>query len=92
MATLRSWVGHDPEVGGAAVTALEVLGWDEAFLAVDTDDPEALAAAVRRLRKDPDLRARLSEHGRAFAGRYLRERQANRLVHLIESQVDARPA
>jgi colanic acid biosynthesis glycosyl transferase WcaI len=64
----------------------------DAALGVAAEDPEALAAAVRRLRKDPDLRARLSEHGRAFAGRYLRERQANRLVHLIESQVDARPA
>jgi DNA polymerase IV len=26
---------------------VEVLGWDEAFLAVDTDDPEAFAAAVQ---------------------------------------------
>ena len=26
---------------------VEVLGWDEAFLAVDTDDPEAFAATVR---------------------------------------------
>jgi DNA polymerase IV len=26
---------------------LEVMGWDEAFLGVDTDDPEALAAEVR---------------------------------------------
>jgi DNA polymerase-4 len=27
--------------------AVEVLGWDEAFLGTDTDDPEALADAVR---------------------------------------------
>lgn len=26
---------------------VEVLGWDEAFLAADTDDPEALASAIR---------------------------------------------
>lgn len=37
MAALRS--------GGDVV---EVLGWDEAFLAVDTDDPEATARAVRQ--------------------------------------------
>ncbi|WP_227979059.1 DNA polymerase IV [Nocardia spumae] len=27
---------------------VEVLGWDEAFLAADTDDPEALAREIRR--------------------------------------------
>ena len=37
MATLR---GFDAVV--------QVLGWDEAFLAVDTDDPEAVAAEIRR--------------------------------------------
>lgn len=37
MATLR-------EVDGV----LEVLGWDEAFLGVETDDPEALAREIRR--------------------------------------------
>src|SRR5450432_1667315 len=36
MATLR---GFDAVV--------EVLGWDEAFLAVDTDDPEAVAADIQ---------------------------------------------
>jgi colanic acid biosynthesis glycosyl transferase WcaI len=63
----------------------------DAALGVAAEDPKALAAAVRRLREDPELRARLSERGRAFAAGYLRERQANRLVDLIESQVDARP-
>jgi len=37
MAVLRAY--------GAVV---EVLGWDEAFLAVDTEDPEAVAAELRR--------------------------------------------
>ncbi|GAB2819794.1 DNA polymerase IV [Actinoallomurus bryophytorum] len=37
MATLR-----------ASTAVVEVLGWDEAFLAVDTDDPEAEAAEIRR--------------------------------------------
>ena len=27
---------------------VEVLGWDEAFLAVDTDDPEAYARDIQR--------------------------------------------
>ncbi|WP_067648876.1 DNA polymerase IV [Nocardia harenae] len=36
MAVLRGFPGR-----------VEVWGWDEAFLAADTDDPEALAAAIR---------------------------------------------
>jgi DNA polymerase-4 len=53
MATLRSWVGRDPGTGGAQVTALEVLGWDEAFLGVSATvpqpgDPEPLARALQR--------------------------------------------
>jgi DNA polymerase-4 len=52
MATLRSWVDRDPGVGGARVTALEVLGWDEAFLgaaaaAPQPGDPEPLARALQ---------------------------------------------
>jgi DNA polymerase-4 len=35
---------------------VEVLGWDEAFLAVETDDPEAFAQAIRqRVRAATDL-------------------------------------
>jgi DNA polymerase IV len=53
MATLRTWVGRDPGAGGARVTALEVLGWDEAFLGVtaavpEPEDPEPLARALQR--------------------------------------------
>ena len=57
MATLRSWVDRDrdrePGAGGARVTALEVLGWDEAFLAAAADtpgpgDPEPLARALQQ--------------------------------------------
>ncbi|CAA9364065.1 MAG: DNA polymerase-like protein MT3142 [uncultured Nocardioidaceae bacterium] len=53
METLRSWVDRDPGAGGARVTALEVLGWDEAFLAAAAtspgpDDPEPLARALQQ--------------------------------------------
>jgi DNA polymerase-4 len=37
MATLRARPG----------VVVEVMGWDEAFVGADTDDPEALAAAIR---------------------------------------------
>ncbi len=43
MDVLRTFV--EPDVPGSAV---EVMGWDEAFLGAVTDDPEALAAAVQR--------------------------------------------
>jgi DNA polymerase-4 len=47
MAALRAY--------GAVV---EVLGWDEAFIAVDGDDPEAVAAELRRrVREAPGLDA-----------------------------------
>ena len=34
--------------GGSHGAVLEVMGWDEAFLGVETGDPDALAADVRR--------------------------------------------
>jgi DNA polymerase-4 len=43
MDVLRTFV--EPDVPGSAV---EVMGWDEAFLGAVTDDPEALAGAVQR--------------------------------------------
>lgn len=57
----------------------------DAALGVPAEDPEALAEAVRRLKEDPELRAQLGEHGRAFAAQYLRERQAGQLASLLES-------
>ncbi len=53
MTTLRSWVGRDPGTGGARVTAVEVLGWDEAFLGAaastpEPGDPEPLARALQQ--------------------------------------------
>ena len=55
-----------------------------AALQIPPGDPEALAAAVRRLRDDPALRERLGEAGRGFGADNLRERQARRLGELIE--------
>jgi len=60
-------------------------------LAVDPDDPRELAAAVRRLRDDPALAARLSENGSRFAAENLRERQSDRVVTLAEELVARRP-
>ncbi len=51
MATLRSF----PVV-------VEVLGWDEAFLGADTDDPEALAREIQAARPRADAAALLGRH------------------------------
>lgn len=54
-------------------------------LTVPHGDPAALAAAVRKLRADPELGDRLVASGRAFARRHLRETQAERFAGLAES-------
>jgi len=59
----------------------------EVAIAVEPGDAEQIAAAVRELREDPGLADRLASNGRAFAGEYLRERQADRLVDVAESLV-----
>lgn len=59
-------------------------------LPVPAADPAALASAVRRLREDAGLRDAFAERGRAFAAEHLRERQAERLVDLLESLAHGR--
>jgi glycosyltransferase involved in cell wall biosynthesis len=58
---------------------------EEIALAVPHGDAEALAGALRRLRSNPDLGARLSHRAREFARLHLRERQAETLTELLES-------
>lgn len=57
----------------------------DAALAVPAEDPDALAGAVRALRADPGLRARLAENGRRFAARNLREDASEALADTLES-------
>ena len=59
-------------------------------LAVPHGDAAKLAEAVRRLRSDPELGARLAGRAREFAERHLRERQAERFAGLLEAVVGTR--
>jgi glycosyltransferase involved in cell wall biosynthesis len=61
----------------------EVLTTDVTALLVRPGDPEALAAAIRRLAADPALRQRLGEAAHAAVAEYSWERRAERLEALF---------
>lgn len=75
-----------PAVVGAA-GALPELGGDAA-LAVDAQDPVAIAEALERLLSDPDLRRRLGEEGKRRASGYTWEEAASR-THAVLRKVAA---
>jgi len=58
---------------------------NEVALTVDAGAPSALAAAVRRLRDEPELGERLVSSARLFAAEHLRDRQLDRLEQLLRS-------
>jgi colanic acid biosynthesis glycosyl transferase WcaI len=62
-----------------------LAGESDAALEVPPEDPEALAAAVRRLREDPELARGLSDRGREFAEANRRERGVERLESVLEA-------
>jgi glycosyltransferase involved in cell wall biosynthesis len=61
-----------------------------AGLPVGPGDPVALAAAVRKLASDRELRESLGELGRSFAGEHLRESQVQRLERVLEDAASGR--
>ena len=92
-ATLRSFVPSKlfdccavqrPVILAADGQARRLPGIGRAALPVAPGDPQALAGAVRRLRDDAELRRALGSAGAAFAAQHSRERQAGRLVELVE--------
>jgi colanic acid biosynthesis glycosyl transferase WcaI len=72
-----------PVIVAAPGEALRLSEEAGAALGVPPQDPEALAAAVRRLRSEAELRARLEAGGRAFAESHLRESQVPVLEDLL---------
>jgi glycosyltransferase involved in cell wall biosynthesis len=72
-----------PVVVAAAGEATRLASEADAALCIAPDDPAALADAVRRLREDRGLRARLAENGRAFAGRHRREDGVDRFERIL---------
>ena len=62
------------------------LHHERTALVVPPDDPRAIAAAVMRLRGDPELRGRLRTAGRAAAERYPAERSHERVCAALEAR------
>jgi glycosyltransferase involved in cell wall biosynthesis len=78
-----------PVVVAAGEEPRRLLAAAGAGLGVTPGDPGALAAAVGRLRDEPDLRRRLAAAGRAFAQAHRRERQSERMCSLLEDVAGA---
>ncbi len=77
-------IGRPVIVAAAGETRRVVEEADAAYV-VPPESPAEIAGAVRALRADPELQARLAASGRHLATEYLRERQASRMISLLES-------
>jgi glycosyltransferase involved in cell wall biosynthesis len=72
-----------PVILAASGESARLLTRAGAGYAVEPENPEALAAAIRRIRRDPDDARRRGERGRAFAAKRLRSVQAERLEQIL---------
>ena len=72
-----------PIVASSLPSIREVLGDDTNALLVAPGDPQALVAAIRRIKDDPELGARLARQARADVEQYTWARRAERLEALF---------
>jgi len=80
-----------PVIGAVRGEARAILERSGGALLVEPEDGPGIAAAVERLRADPDLRRRLGEAGRAFArAHYDRDALAARYLGLLQTVVGRR--
>lgn len=80
-----------PVVLGVEGEAREILEEARAGIAVPPEDPDALAAAILRLRDDPALARDLGSNGRRAAlTKYSRQRQAAAYAELLEGLLAGR--
>ncbi len=71
-----------PGAEGAAIILKEQAG-----LSVPAEDPDALAAAALRLRRDPNLVRELARNSLAAAPKFTRERQAREMSNVLEQVI-----
>jgi glycosyltransferase involved in cell wall biosynthesis len=74
------------DVGGVRAA----LGGGETGILIPPDDPQAAVDAVRRLRDDHDLRARLVRAGAAAVARQTIERQLDRVAAFFAAHLRRR--
>jgi glycosyltransferase involved in cell wall biosynthesis len=89
---LEAMAAGAPVVASDRSSLPEVVG--DAGLLADPEDPAAMAEAVRRLRRDPELRARLVRRGRERAASYTWERTARETADVllrVAGGAEARP-
>ena len=80
-----------PVVLGVEGEAREILEEARAGIAVPPEDPDALTAAILRLRNDPALARELGSNGRRVAlTKYSRQRQAASYAELLEGLLAGR--
>lgn len=74
-------------------TIREVLDHEKTALLVAPDDPHQLAAAIRRLRSDPQLAASLGTEARRAVQSYTWERRVERIIRFagLEGSEDGQP-
>jgi glycosyltransferase involved in cell wall biosynthesis len=70
--------------------ASQIIEWEQAGVIVRPGDPPALVEAVRRLRDDSQARKAFSKCSLAAAPRYSRERQAERMLNVLERVVHSK--
>jgi glycosyltransferase involved in cell wall biosynthesis len=81
-----------PVIVAAAGEPARLAGASGAAIAVPPDDAEQLAAALRQLRGDPELRERLEAAGRAFGASNRRELGIDRLEAVLQTTRRPPPA
>lgn len=81
LSAVEAAVSGIPVVANGLPVLREVLG--DAALYVDTEAPGTVANAVRRLRREPELAARLSAYGRDLRRRYSPSRMGDAYAALI---------
>jgi glycosyltransferase involved in cell wall biosynthesis len=79
-----------PVVTTAVGGMREIVEPERDGLQVETDDPEALAAAIDSVLRDEQLAARLSQAGRARAEAFSMDRMVYRLIEVYERATEGR--
>ncbi len=87
MVVLEAMATKLPVITTAIAGVAELITPDCGIVLADTEDVEALAAAMQRLMADPDLRHRMGKAGYAIAQQHSWSSKAKRYIQLFEDMV-----